>query len=253
MSAKEVRDSITCRYTRTGSGSSGTAVTSRERPSFNATSLPQGAACGAVRLTAACCARPTRFRARCGRAGGPRELASLRHAHGPDPRPVLANSSGCPCVLGGGSRDAPPHPRPASFEPRRGLGVSEEGSLLFRCTSGVLSGSEGCPASGVRAPAGPRTAPRAGRRIRRAHVFDEHCEEFALAPAARAVEPMRVAGAQEPPWDIPPTRDSGGTMKWTGGPSGLSGPFSLPVEVVLPPKGNGAGQKARPASNRCCF
>ena len=63
------------------------------------------------------CARPTRFRVRCGRAGGPRELlASLvKHARGPDPRPVLANSSGSPCVLEGGSRDAPPLPRPASF------------------------------------------------------------------------------------------------------------------------------------------
>jgi hypothetical protein len=32
--------------------------------------------------------------------------------------------------------------------------------------------------------------------------------EFALAPAARAVGPMRVARAQKAPWDIPPIRDS---------------------------------------------
>ncbi len=47
-------------------------------------------------------------------------------------------------------------------------------------------------------------------------MFDERCEEFALAPAARAVEPMRVAGAQGPPWDTPPARDSCGTMSWLG-------------------------------------
>ncbi len=37
--------------------------------------------------------------------------------------------------------------------------------------------------------------------------------EFALAPAARAAESMRVARAQEPPWDAPPGRGSYGTMK----------------------------------------
>ncbi|HYN41396.1 MAG TPA: hypothetical protein VE129_06445 [Thermoanaerobaculia bacterium] len=44
-------------------------------------------------------------------------------------------------------------------------------------------------------------------------MFDEQCEEFALAPAARAVGPMRVARAEELPWDIPPARDSCGTVK----------------------------------------
>ena len=48
----------------------------------------------------------------------------------------------------------------------------------------------------MEARAGPRTVPRAGRRIRRAHVFDEQSEEFALAPAARGAGPMRVAGAE---------------------------------------------------------
>ena len=38
--------------------------------------------------------------------------------------------------------------------------------------------------------------------------------EFALAPAARAAGPMRVAGAQKAPWDTPPARDSCGTMSW---------------------------------------
>ena len=37
-------------------------------------------------------------------------------------------------------------------------------------------------------------------------------EEFELAPAVRAAEPMRVAGAEEPPWDTPPIRDSCGTV-----------------------------------------
>ena len=45
-------------------------------------------------------------------------------------------------------------------------------------------------------------------------MFDEQCEEFALDPAARAVGPMRVAGAQEPPWGTPPTRESCGRVKW---------------------------------------
>ena len=44
-------------------------------------------------------------------------------------------------------------------------------------------------------------------------MFDEQREEFALAPAARAVGPMRVAGAEEPPWDTPPARDLCGTVK----------------------------------------
>ena len=85
-------------------------------------------------------------------------------------------------------------------------------------------------------------------------------EEFALAPAARAVEPMRVAGAEEPPWDTPPTRDSCGTMKCTGSLSGLSGPFGgfgrsghsrVPVEArAWRTKGNGADPKARPVWKR---
>jgi len=54
----------------------------------------------------------------------------LKHARGPDPRPVLANSSGSPCVLEVGSRDAPPHPRPASFSDRRGVAVRVSGSGL---------------------------------------------------------------------------------------------------------------------------
>ncbi len=116
-----------------------------------------------------------------------------------------------------------------------------------------LSGREGCPASGVRAPARPRTAPRAGRRIRRAHVFDEQCEEFALAPAARGAGPMRVAGAQEPPWDTPPFRDSArhGEVDWWSFRASL-GPFSILVGVELGalPKGIGAGPKARPAWKR---
>ena len=91
------------------------------------------------------------------------------------------------------------------------------------CFAGDPSGWEGCPASDVRARAGPRTAPRAGRRIRRAHVFDERSEEFALAPAARAAGPMRVARAEQAPWDTPPARDSCGTVKWTGAASGFSG------------------------------
>ncbi|HYN42595.1 MAG TPA: hypothetical protein VE129_12505 [Thermoanaerobaculia bacterium] len=37
--------------------------------------------------------------------------------------------------------------------------------------------------------------------------------EFALAPAARGEESMRVARAQEPPWGTPPVRDSCGTVK----------------------------------------
>ena len=157
------------------------------------------------------------------------------------PRPVLASSSGSPSVLGGGSRDAPPHPRPASFsdpqgaafggrartgparkevDPRstlcgdykRGRGVSsvirstdpiavwrlatENGTnpeaygalhlaisivenqdltpFLVPLPAGDLSGGEGCPASGVRAPAGTRTAPRAGRRIRRSRACNEN-------------------------------------------------------------------------------
>ena len=183
-------------------------------------------------------------------AGGPRELASLKHARGPDPRPVLANSSGSPGVLGGGSRDVPPHPRPASFSIRQGAAFGGRGLTerrVLRTHAGesrarrwdsslgpsLQPGSErreGCPASGVRARAGPRTAPRAGRRIRRARVFDERSEEFALAPAARAAEPMRVARAEEPPWDIPPARDSCGTMKWTG--TGLFSPVS---GLRLPP------------------
>jgi hypothetical protein len=44
-------------------------------------------------------------------------------------------------------------------------------------------------------------------------VFDEQLEEFALAPAARGAESMRVAGAQEPPWDTRPARDLCGTVK----------------------------------------
>jgi hypothetical protein len=59
-------------------------------------------------------------------------------------------------------------------------------------------------------------------------VSDEQREEFALDPAARAVEPMRVARAQQSPWDTPPVRDSCGTVKWTGWFSGLSGLPGLP-------------------------
>ena len=195
------------------------------------------------------CARPTRFRARCGRAGGPRELASLKHARGPDPRPVLANSSGSPGVLEVGSRDAPPRPRPASFRDRWGAAFGGRATVQGRsqrpqfdltpsvgclCFAGDLSGWEGCPASDVRARAGPRTAPRAGRRIRRAHVFDERREEFALAPAARAVGPMRVARAQQSPWDTPPARDSCGTVRWVGAVSRSSPVSRSPRTVVRP-------------------
>ena len=115
---REEREHHASRYTRTGMRSrrepasrigrdgrdgDGRRETGDGRSSFTVTSLRQGAACGAVRPAAACCARPTRFRARCGRAGGPRELlASLvKHARGPDPRPVLANSSGSPGALRG--------------------------------------------------------------------------------------------------------------------------------------------------------
>ena len=94
--------------------------------------------------------------------------------------------------------------------------------------SRIVSGREGCPASGLRARAGPRTAPRAGRRIRRAHVCDERSEEFALAPAARGAEPLRVARAQRPPWDTPPVRDlRAGT---TGTPSV---PSPLPLFALV--------------------
>ena len=75
--------------------------------------------------------------ARTGRGSGPRacltsEARSSRELH---PRPVLANSSGSPVVLGGGSRDAPPHPRPASFNyrkrPERDQRVRIRGSVPF--------------------------------------------------------------------------------------------------------------------------
>ena len=205
-------------------------------PRLTISSIPLGAAGGAVRLTAACCAPPTRFRVRCGRAGGPRELlASLvKHARGPDPRPFLANSSRSPAVLGGGSRDAPPLPRPASFESRR-RGSPEEGvwSTFYTLrtvtarrdvprnsssTSVIVEnqdltpclGREGCPASAVRARAGPRTVPRAGRRIRRARACNERSEAFAIAPAARAAGPMRVAGANEAMHDTGARIEGGG-------------------------------------------
>ena len=57
-------------------------------------------------------------------------------------------------------------------------------------------------------------------------MFDEQCEESALARAARAVGPMRVARAQQSPWDTTPSRDSCGTAQWIGGvlgPLGFSG------------------------------
>ncbi|MHB8797976.1 MAG: hypothetical protein ACYDBY_05875 [Thermoanaerobaculia bacterium] len=44
-------------------------------------------------------------------------------------------------------------------------------------------------------------------------MSDERSEEFAAAPAARAAGPMRVAGAQEAPWDAPPARVSSGRAK----------------------------------------
>jgi len=46
-----------------------------------------------------------------------------------------------------------------------------------------------------------------------AALFDERSEEFAAAPAARAARPMRVAGAEKAPRDIPPVRDSCGTVR----------------------------------------
>jgi hypothetical protein len=74
-------------------------------------------------------------------------------------------------------------------------GEARPDPVPLRAPDGGVSGREGCPASDVRARAGPRTVPRAGRRIRRARVF-ERSEAFALAPAARAAGPMRVARAQ---------------------------------------------------------
>ncbi len=61
---------------------------------------------------------------------------------------------------------------------------------------------------------GTRTVPRAGRRGKSAHRFDERSEELARSPAARAAGPMRVARAQGEPRDATPARDSGGTAKW---------------------------------------
>lgn len=62
--------------------------------------------------------------------------------------------------------------------------------------------------------------------------------EFAHAPAARAAEPMRVARAEEAPWDALPARDSCGTMKWTA-----NGPSS-PVPPVPPVPNLSADQTA---------
>ncbi len=75
------------------------------------------------------------------------------------------------------------------------------GDPLRRGSRGARAGGRGCLASAVRAPAGTRTVPRAGRRIRRARVSER--SEFALAAAARAAGPMRVARAEEAPWDTP--------------------------------------------------
>ena len=81
--------------------------------------------------------------------GGPARTPRFARqtARGPDPRPVLANSSGSPAVLGGGSRDAPPLPRPASFEVRgEGRGrpsrqaIGRSGYALH--SAGPLSGSQ---------------------------------------------------------------------------------------------------------------
>ena len=60
------------------------------------------------------------------------------------------------------------------------------------------------------APHGSASRPpdQASARVRRAK------QEFALAPAARAAGPMRVARAEEAPWDAPPSRDSCGTVRW---------------------------------------
>ena len=78
---------------------------------------------------------------------------------------------------------------------------------------GGPSGREGRPASersSTRgAPHGSASRPPDQARA----LFDERSEEFARAPAARAAGPMRVARAQKPPWDVPPGRDSCGTMK----------------------------------------
>ena len=61
-------------------------------------------------------------------------------------------------------------------------------------------------------------------------MSDEQREEFALAPAARAVGPMRVARAEESPWDTPPARDSCGTVRWIG--DSLSVSAGLPGPIV---------------------
>ncbi len=99
----------------------------------------------------------------------------------------------------------------------------------------------------MEARAGPRTAPRAGRRIRRAHVSDERCEESALAPAARAVEPMRVARAQQAPWDTPLARDSCGTMRRTD--VSLVSPLSPNLRYGNPWRSSDRGEaRPRPAS-----
>ena len=122
------------------------------------------------------------------------------------------------------------------------------GGTLFEGSTGELSGWEGCPASGVRARAGSRTAPRAGRRIRRAHVFDERCEEFALAPAARAAGPMRVArrrnrrGTPLPPATRAARRGGLAPLSGLAGPSGRRGhPGCLAV-----PKKTGAARRPPP-------
>ena len=108
------------------------------------------------------CARPTRFRASLRPGGGPaRTRFARKHARGPDPRPVLANSSGSPGVLEVGSRDAPPLPRPASFSDRREPPPAADAARQNRKSRpdpvlldplALRRGSErgeGCPASDV--------------------------------------------------------------------------------------------------------
>ena len=52
--------------------------------------------------------------------------------------------------------------------------------------------------------------------------------------------PMRVARAQQSPWDTPPARDSWGTVRWIGVALGLSG---LPGSPPSPRAPSGSNEK----------
>ena len=169
------------------------------------------------------------------------------------PRPVLAKPSGSPAVLGGRSRDPPPGlGRPGREGPRstpngnllsgleggetQGPNNAEEMRSPHRAFGGCrcrgkcrAQTSPFCWAASDRTAGSKRTggASRERRPSTRGDphdfasrppdqaraLFDERSEEFARAPAARAAESMRVARAQEPPWDAPPGRGSCGTME----------------------------------------